>query len=92
MNAIENLPKVIVIEKKFFEPRIYITAWEKWCISYQNLAERKKAFSVVVEDREPLNIEDTENSLNTNIGNARTLDDAVEMILNYINKKGYLKK
>lgn len=91
MNTIEKLPKQIQIEQKIYEPRIYVTAWEKWCITYH--AEHEKAFSVVVEsDREPLNIEDTENSLNKNIGNARTLDDAVEMILNYIDKKGYVKK
>ncbi len=88
MNLIESLVKNIEYNGKIYTPRLYLTAWDNWCVSYRNPVDIKDYIcSVCVEpDNEPRNIEDTIGYLNEYIGNARTLDDAVIMINNYIKK------
>lgn len=89
MNKIETLKKNVFLNNKLYCPKVYLTAWDKWCISYINVVDNfDKLCSVCVEpENEPRKIEDTINyGLNSYIGNARTLDDAVDMIKKYINK------
>lgn len=91
MNKIEALIKKIDVKRVTYVPRIYVTAWDKWCISYSNeIKPWEHLCSVVIEpDNEPIVI-GTTNSLNGEIGNAKTMDDAVDMISEYINKN-YIK-
>lgn len=88
MNKIENLVKSVVVNNKHYAPQIYLTAWNKWCISYRNVSNLHDYLcSVCVEpENQPRNIEDTIGYLNEYIGNTRNIDDAVDMITNYINK------
>jgi len=88
MNKVELLPKDLKINDKWYQPRLYITAWGKWCIAYKNMVDLNDHLcSVCVEpENEPRTIESTIGYLNEYIGNAKTLDDACDMITNYINK------
>ena len=95
-NLIAKLPRLIVSRKinhHLLEPVIYITAWGKWCIAYQDILEYEdsnikfKEFSVVIEpDRDPVRIEDTIGCMNEHIGNAPTFNEAIDMIVDYIDK------
>jgi len=90
MNKIETLPKSLVINKTPYEPKIYITAWDKWCIGYFNqIRNDGPIFSVTVDpDQKPLEIMETrDNIINNLIGNAKSTDDAVDMIINYIKEE-----
>lgn len=82
---IEQLKKSVLVNDVNYFPNIYLNAWGNWTIAYISL-NRKYLCSVCVEpDNEPVNIEDTLNcSINSGIGNARTFDDAIDMINNYI--------
>lgn len=82
MNSIETLPISIERKGSIYTLDVYVTAWNKLCISYRNIViPADKYCSVVVEqDNEPAN----PNIENEAIGNARNLDDAVEMIKEYI--------
>jgi len=94
MNKIELLPKDIKIGDKWYQPRIYLTAWGNWCIAYKDICNKTAHHlcSVCIEpNNEPLKIEDTIGCINEKVGNARTIDDAVDMIIDYINNKGYIK-
>ena len=88
MNKIESLPKVINVNGECYQPRIYLTAWNNWCISYRNICDAKDHLcSVCVEpNNEPRKIEDTIGYLNEHIGNAKTLDDSIDMIAEYVKK------
>ena len=88
MNKVELLPKKLKINDKWYQPRLYITAFDKWCITYNNVIDLNDHFcSVCVEpENEPRKIEDTIGYLNEYIGNTRTLDDAIDMIYNYVKK------
>lgn len=92
MNKIELLQKDIKINDKWYEPHIYLTAWNNWCVSYRNINNHKDYLcSVCVEpEKEPIKIEDTIGCLNEYIGNAKTFDDAIDMITNYLKSKGYI--
>ena len=87
-NEIEFLPKTIKIGDDWYQPRIYLTAWDKWCIAYKNIVKPSDYLcSVVVEpENEPVKIEDTVGYLNEYIGNARTFNDAIDMIIKYVKK------
>jgi len=91
MNIIETLEKSISANDKFYSPCIYPTAWDKWCIAYVNMFDKTdKLCSVCVEpENDPVEIEDTIGMLNDHVGNARSLDDAVKMIKDYV-EKNYL--
>jgi hypothetical protein len=86
MNKIESLIKSVKVNDNYYAPQIYLTAWDNWCISYCNVNNTHDYLcSVCVEPKnQPRNIEDTIGSLNEYIGNARNIDDAVDMITNYI--------
>lgn len=88
MNRVETLVKDIRINDKHYCPSIYLTAYGNWCVSYCNVSDLKDYLcSVCVEpDNKPRNIEDTIGYLNEYIGNARTLNDAIDMINKYISK------
>ena len=88
VNEIEFLPKRIKIGDEWYQPRIYLTAWDKWCIAYKNMCNPADHLcSVVVEpENEPVKIEDTVGYLNEYIGNARTFNDAIDMIIKYVKK------
>lgn len=84
---IENLKKVVSVNNVDYYPNIYLNAWGNWTISYMSL-NRKYLCSVCVEpENEPVDIGDVPiNSINAGIGNARTPDDAIDMINNYIKR------
>ena len=93
-NLLAKLPRLIVSRKinhHLLEPVIYITAWGKWCIAYQDIHE--KEFSVVIEpDRDPIRIEDTIGCMNEYVGNAPTFNEAVDMIVDYAYKNYNISK
>lgn len=89
MNKVETLIKEVELNDKTYAPRLYITAFGRWCVAYTNIFDKKDNLcSVCVEPENiPLRIEDTiDYALNSYVGNARTLDDAIEMINGYIEK------
>lgn len=93
-NLLNKLPQLIENKEnnKLLEPIIYPTAWGKWCIAYKELmfdanARPNKRFSVIIEpDRDPVRIEDTIGHMNEYIGNAPSFEEAIAMVLDYINK------
>lgn len=89
MNKIESLPKSIEVNNETYSVEVYVTAWDNLCIAYSSVMDDSNSLcSVVVEPKnKPLRIEDTLSfPLNNGIGNARTFDDAVDMIAEYIKK------
>ena len=93
-NLLNKLPQLIENKEnnKLLEPIIYPTAWGKWCIAYKELifdvnVRPNKRFSVIIEpDRDPVRIEDTIGYMNEYIGNAPSFEEAITMVLDYINK------
>lgn len=99
-NLLAKLPRLIISRKNhhLLEPVIYITAWGKWCIAYQDILEyddthiKFKEFSVIIEpDRDPVRIEDTIGCMNEYIGNAPTFNEAIDMIVDYAYKNYNIK-
>ena len=87
MNKLETLAKEIAVIDKVYVPQVYLTAWRRWCIAYVNIIDpHDRLCSVVVEsENEPIEIEESINYLmNAGVGNARNIDDAIDMINNYI--------
>lgn len=89
MNKIELLPKTIVVNDIRYDIGMWVTAWDRLCIGYRDPFNRSccDLCSVCVEpENEPTKIEDTIGcDINDGVGNARTIDDAIEMIKEYIN-------
>lgn len=89
---LKKLPQLIESKEDniLLEPIIYPTAWSKWAISYKEVLSGGrpiKRFTVVIEpDNDPVRIEDTIGTINSYIGNAPSFEEAVIMILNYINE------
>lgn len=82
MNSIETLPVSIERNGSIYTLEVYVTAWSKLCVAYRNIVvHHDKYCSVVVE---PDNYSSKPNIENDFIGNARNLDDAIEMIKEYI--------
>ena len=85
MNKVETLRKFVEFEEKTYVPSLYITACGRWAIKYQEILTYDSTnllCSVVVEeDNELTEINDTYDR----IGNARSLDEAVDMIERYLN-------
>jgi NAD-dependent DNA ligase len=81
-----------VNEREYYDLIGYTVKSPKWCIAYKELAldvikKPKKIFSVVIEpDRDPVRIEDTIGCMNEYIGNAPTFNEALDMIVDYIDK------
>lgn len=96
---LNKLPQLIENPEtaELLEPIIYPTAWGKWCIAYKEFLpnenkRHKRVFSVVVEpDRDPVRIEDTLGTINENIGNAPSFEEAITMILDYIHNNYNIK-
>lgn len=85
MNKIETLRKFVEFEENTYVPSLYITAWGRWAIKYQDVVsvggDNILCSVVVEEDNEPTEINNTYDR----IGNARSLDEAVDMIERYLN-------
>ena len=92
MNKIETLFKTIKVDGNIYQPYVYLTAWGRWCVSYKNITDIFDYLcSVTVEpENEPHFINSSNSSINARIGNTRTLDDAIDMITNYLKSKGYI--
>ena len=93
MNKIEELEKNVKVNGITYQPRLFLNAWDNWCVTYSDILNRSNHLcSVTVEpDNEPKSIEESLKSwINQGIGNARTLDDAVDMIKKYIKDKNYV--
>lgn len=87
MNKICLLPKRIEYAETFWNPMVYITAWDRWCVAYCDELDIKESLvAVVVEpESEPLKIKDTTDfPFGNNVGNARNLDDAIDMVLEFL--------
>lgn len=82
MNSIETLPISIERNGSIYTLNVYVTAWNKLCVAYRNIMRHTDKYcSVVVE---PDNYSSKPNIENDSIGNARNLDEAIEMIKEYI--------
>lgn len=86
MNVIETLKKNINVDGKIYSLSIYVTAWNKLCISYRGFDNNNKFCSVVVDaDSKKVDIANAPGFFDNNIGVANTLDDAAQMIKSYVN-------
>lgn len=82
MNSIEILPLFIERDDVKYSLCVFVTAWDKLCVAYHNcFYPTKKYCSVVVEKENEPELPTNENY---KIGNAKTLDDAVKMIYEFI--------
>lgn len=79
INDIEKLPKEILVNDKIYKLTIYVTAWNKLCVAYRDCITRECICSVIVEGRY-FKIEDDID----NIGDATTLEEAVNMLYEYV--------
>lgn len=65
--SIEELPKVIKYNNKYYALNVHITAWGKLCICYKEFFERRgeSILSCIVEDKTKLveNIDDIASSI-----------------------------
>ena len=88
MNKLETLKIQINANGKSYSPHVFITAWRRWCVAYRNIFDHKDHLcSVCIEpENVPTRIEDTIDGycLNRGIGNARNIDDAIDMIKEYV--------
>ena len=85
MNKVETLRKFVEFGGNTYVPSIYVTAWERWAIKYQEImsydTDNLLCSVVVEEENVPTEINDNSNK----IGNARSIDAAVDMIKRYLN-------
>lgn len=90
MNKIELLPKDIYFENTLYQLRMWVTAFGRLCIGYRKSLDptHESLFSVCVEpENEPHAIVDCNSEwINAGIGNAVSVDDACEELLDYIKK------
>lgn len=88
MNTIETLPFEIECNDNLYGLNVHTTAWGKLCIGYYNVVSEKKSeylcLVTIEPENEPCHIRDTKDCYNALIGNARSMDDAVEMLKDYI--------
>jgi len=91
MNIIETLPRTFTVNDVTYTLETHVTAWDKLCICYREMIRktptsiREILCSVCVEpENEPRTIESTIGYINEYIGNARTLDDAANMLKEYV--------
>ena len=85
MNKIELLPKDIYYKDDLYQVGMWVTAFGRLCIGYRNLLDFRHIhlFSVCVE---PENTPNSISFLNDCIGNAVSVDDACEELLDWIDK------
>ena len=90
MNKIELLPKDIYFENTLYQLNMWVTAFGRLCLGYcKSLDPTHEAlFSVCVEpENVPHSITERDSGwLNAGIGNAYSVDDACEELLDYIEK------
>ena len=90
MNKIELLPKDIYFENTLYQLGMWVTAFGRLCIGYRKSLDptHESLFSVCVEpENEPHAIVDRNSEwINAGIGNAVSVDDACEELLDYIEK------
>ena len=88
MNIIETLPKTFEYGRVMYSLSMHVTAFNRLCICYREmLGNRTILCSVCVEpENEPIKIENTIGTINEYVGNAQTLDDAAEMLKEYVEK------
>ena len=89
MNKIELLPKDIYYKDDLYQVGMWVTAFGRLCIGYRNLLDFRHIhlFSVCVEpENTPCSIPSTIGFLNEYIGNAVSVDDACEELLDWIYK------
>jgi len=91
MNKIELLPKEIYYKDDVYHIRMWLTVFGSLCLGYCNPLDHKSSnalFSVCVEPENPPHsiVERGSGWLNEGIGNAVSVDDACEELLDYINK------
>ena len=88
MNKIEQLPKTIIVDGIGYTLEVHITSWDRFCIQYEKMIDPGHILCAVVveEENAPKTIEDAFKfqSFNRGIGNARTFDDAIDMLLEFI--------
>lgn len=90
MNKIELLPKDIYYNNDLYQLNMWITAFRRLCIGYRLAFNVKhdSLFSVCIEpENKPHEITNHNSGLiNAGIGNAVSVDDACDELLNYIEK------
>ena len=90
MNKIELLPKDIYYNDDLYQLNMWVTAFGRLCIGYRMAlnSKRDSLFSVCVEpENKPHEITDPNSGwINAGIGNAVSVDDACDELLNYIEK------
>ena len=89
MNKIELLPKDIYYKNDLYQIRMWVTFMGRLCIGYQDPLNKNpnSLFSVCVEpENEPRTIESTIGYLNQYVGNMKSVDDACDELLNWIEK------
>lgn len=90
MNKIELLPKDIYFENTLYQLGMWVTAFGRLCIGYRKSLDptHESLFSVCVEpENEPHAIVERNSEwINAGIGNAVSVDDACEELLDYIEK------
>lgn len=87
MNKIELLPKDLHVNNEHYQLGMWVTAFARLCIGYRHIFGKKDTlFSVCIEpEHKPISIAETKGwFLNNGIGNAVSVDDACDEILNYI--------
>lgn len=90
MNKIELLPKDIYFDNTLYQIAMWVTAFGRLCIGYRKSLDsnHESLFSVCVEPENPSHSITERDSgwLNAGIGNAVSVDDACEELLDYIEK------
>lgn len=88
MNKIEQLPKEFYYRGDLYSLAMWVTAWKRLCIGYRKALDKSQSslFSVCVEPNDPISIEDTIGYFNEYIGNAKTIDDACDELMKWINQ------
>ena len=90
MNKIELLPKDIYFNDDLYQLNMWVTTFGRLCIGYRNSLDVKhdSLFSVCVEpENKPHKITDPNSGwINAGIGNAVSVDDACDELMNYIEK------
>ena len=91
MNIIETLQKTFEHDGTLYTLELHVTAWNRLCIGYRDAFKKDGTYtreficSVCVEpENEPRKIEDGVGYLNGRVGNAKTLDDAAQMLKEYV--------
>ena len=89
-NSIETLPRMIEYDGDLYSLEVYVTAWDKLCLSYIGWEKdedggRKKILSVVVEGPDKPRYNRQSDNLDC-IADAVDLEDAVEITRTHINR------